>query len=152
MAVIHQKSDAMLFGLYGKRFGEVNDLKRGHLYFVPTRSPRFRTRDAGDRQGGFLGQVTREAELFFPQSPLAQNGLYLSGPVPKRQKLEFAARSMMADPPPETNFLPDHFSNPRDRHNWDTHTTVYAFTKPWSNTRNSTVALSLVGERGQPAN
>ena len=85
-----------------------------------------------------MGQVIREAELFFPQGPLAQNGLYLPGPVPKRQKLEFAARSMMPNPPPETNFLPDHFSNPRDGHDWDTHTSVYAFVRQGNNSIIST--------------
>ena len=91
MAVIHQKPDAMLFGLNGKRLGEVNDLEGGHLYFIPTRSPRLRTRHSGDRQGGFLRQLIRKAELFLPQCPFTQNGLDIPGPVPKREKLQFAA-------------------------------------------------------------
>ena len=34
---------------------------------------------------------------------------------------------MMPDPPLETNLLPHHFSNMRDGHDWDTHSSVYAF-------------------------
>ena len=134
MTVVHQKPDAMLFGLNGKRLGEVNNLESGHLYFIPTRSPRLRTRHAGDRQGGFLSQVIREAESFLPQRPFAQNGLDIPGPVPKREKLQFAARSMMADPPLKAHLPPHHFSNMSDGHDRDAHAGICAFIKKWNDT------------------
>ncbi len=86
-------------------------------------------------------QLIRKAELFLPQCPFTQNGLYIPGPVPKREKLQFAARSMMPDPSLETNLPPHHFSNMRDRHDWDTHTSVYAFIGPEAVTKTENPVL-----------